>query len=246
MLVRDDASIEGTVGGGAIEEAVRGEAAQVLKEGRPRLFAAHLSRDLAMCCGGRMEIFLEPVGLPPWLLLFGGGHVGRAVCEAATLAGFRVHLVDERPDYGRAESHPRAAVITCDEPLSVLDTLPFSDDAFVVITTHNHRLDEALLSACLARPHRYLGMIGSRAKVHRFVDRAAHRGELPDALRRSRSPIGLDLGGREPGEIAISIVAELIAVRRRGPILEARAMTILEEVVGRVVAPVVPGHTFST
>jgi xanthine dehydrogenase accessory factor len=216
MLVRSDGTVEGTVGGGAIEEAVRREAQAVLQEGRARVFAAHLSRDLAMCCGGKMEIFIEPIGLPPWLLLFGGGHVGRAVCEAASIAGFRVHVIDAREEHCSVVAHPRAEARTCDEPLAALSSLPFHDDTYVVITTHDHRLDEELLHRCIERPHRYLGMIGSRAKVHRFLERALHRGQDLQKLGSIRAPIGLDLGGREPGEIAISIVAELVAVRRRG------------------------------
>ncbi len=215
MLVRTDGSIVGTVGGGAIEAATMARAAEVLRSGRAELFRAHLTRDLAMCCGGRMEIFLEPIGLRPWLLLFGGGHVGTALCEVASHAGFRVHVVDGREEFASADRHPRAEAVTCAEPTDVVGELPWGPDCYAAILTHDHRLDEDLLQRCLPRPARYLGMIGSRAKVHRILGRLRAKGFDVDGADHLRAPIGLAIGGREPGEIAVSVVAELVAVRRR-------------------------------
>jgi xanthine dehydrogenase accessory factor len=214
MLVRADGSIVGTIGGGTIEHAVRERAAGVITEGRALLFKAHLSRDLAMCCGGRMEVFIEPVGDRPWLLIFGGGHVGAALCTVASCAGFRVHVIDERPDFTTPEQHPCATHITCLDPLDTLDDLPWGPNAYAVIVTHSHRLDEDLLARCVDRESRYLGMIGSRAKVHRFFNRYTARGVDLSVFERVHAPIGLAIGARDPGEIAVSIVAEMVAVRR--------------------------------
>lgn len=214
MLVLDDGTIRGTIGGGAIEQAAREQAAEVIAEGRARMFKAHLTRDLAMCCGGRMEIFIEPVGDHPPLLVFGGGHVGQALVQVATVAGFRVHVIDGRDGFADATRHPQAASVRPDEPLECIDELPWGPNCYAVIVTHDHRLDEDLLAACVDRPARYLGMIGSRAKVHRFLRRYESRGRDLDDFAHVRAPIGLSVHAREPGEIAVAIVAEMIAVRR--------------------------------
>ena len=161
-----------------------------------------------------MEIFIEPVGDRPWLILFGGGHVGAAVCEVATHAGFRVHLVDEREDFCSQVAHPSAVTLTCADPLTVLDELPWGAQTYAVIVTHSHRTDEDLLARCASLPCRYLGMIGSKAKVHRFLKRYEHRGLDQEAFSHVHAPIGIDIRAREPGEIAVSIVAEMVAVRR--------------------------------
>lgn len=214
MLVHPDGSIVGTVGGGAIEQATIEHARAVLDTGVPELFKAHLTRDLAMCCGGRMEVFIDPIGHEPTLLVFGGGHVGAALVEVATQAGFAVTVVDGRDGFCTAERHPRARHLLPLPPLEALDDLPWGPTCYAVIVTHDHRTDEELLLRCLDRPRAYLGMIGSRAKVHRFWRRYEARGIPASDLADVRTPIGLDIQAREPGEIAVAIVAELIAVRR--------------------------------
>ncbi len=214
MLVLPDGTIRGTIGGGAIEQATIEQANSVIRTGRALVFKAHLTRDLAMCCGGRMEIFIEPVGDHPPLIIFGGGHVGQRLCEVATAAGFRVTVVDGRPEFASAERHPGAVACIAEAPLDALDELPWGANAYAVIVTHDHRMDEDLLVAVVDRPSRYLGMIGSRAKVHRFMKRYRTRGLDLEDFARVRAPIGLDIAAREPGEIAVAIVAEMIAVRR--------------------------------
>jgi xanthine dehydrogenase accessory factor len=214
MLVRQDGTIVGTIGGGTIEHAVIAEAAGVRASGRSKLFKAHLSRDLAMCCGGRMEIFIEPVGDRPWLLLFGGGHVGAALCSIASRAGFRVHVIDEREEFANPEVHPDAAAFSSGDPLDLIDELPWGPEAHAVIVTHSHRSDEDLLARCVDQERRYLGMIGSKAKVLRFLKRYEQRGLKRSDFAAVRAPIGMDIGARDPGEIAVAIAAELIAVRR--------------------------------
>lgn len=214
LLLRDDGTFEGTVGGGAIEDAALARAREVMRTGRAERFAAHLTRELAMCCGGRMEIFIEPIGSRPWLVVFGGGHVASALVPVAATAGFRVHVVDEREEWASEEHHTAAEICTCAAPLDVLDALPWGPETSAVVVTHDHQLDERILEQCLARDWRYLGMIGSRAKAHRIIGRLVAKGADPDRLAAVHCPIGLSLGAREPGEIAVSVVAELIAVRR--------------------------------
>ena len=229
MLVRADGSTVGTVGGGAIERACVERAAAAIDTEQPELFHAHLDRDLAMCCGGAMDVFIEPVGGGPWLLIFGGGHVGSELCELAARAGFRVHVIDERAEFASPQRHPRASRATCAPPLDVLDDLPWTAATSAVITTHSHRLDEDLLAQLVHRERRYLGMIGSKSKVRRFHKRYAARGLDPALFAEVRAPIGLDIAALQPAEIAVSILAELIAVRRGQPLDEIRPMALPSE-----------------
>lgn len=226
MLVRRDGTIVGTIGGGTIEHAVINESKAVRASGKSQLFKAHLSHDLAMCCGGRMEIFIEPVGDRPWLLLFGGGHVGAALCSIASRSGFRVHVIDEREDFASPGVHPEASACTVGDPLDHVESLPWGPETYAVIVTHSHRLDEDLLARCVGHQHRYLGMIGSKAKVLRFLDRYEQRGLDRAAFSAVRAPIGLDIGARDPGEIAVAIAAEIVAVRRGAELTSAQFQTM--------------------
>ena len=226
MLVYGDGRIDGTIGGGAIEQAAMEQALDVLQHGGTRLFKAHLSRDLAMCCGGRMEILIEPIGTSPKLILFGGGHIGRALCEVVHQAGFDVHVVDEREEHCNAKVHPKASEFTVGLPTEVLDELPFGPNNYAVIVTHSHRLDEDLLARCVDQPLRYLGMIGSRAKVNRFLERYRKRDLEMTTFVNVHAPIGLHIGAVEPGEIAVSIVAEMVGVRRGVTLKSHESLTL--------------------
>ena len=140
--------------------------------------------------------------------------MGAALCTVASQAGFRVHVIDEREDFASPETHPCAAAHSTGDPLELLEELPWGPDTFAVIVTHSHRQDEDLLARCIDHPHRYLGMIGSRAKVLRFLKRYNQKGIDSSRFDDVRAPIGLEIGAREPGEIAVAIAAEIVAVRR--------------------------------
>jgi len=216
MLVLPDGSIVGTVGGGRIEQVVIEAMRETLADGKARVVKKHLAHDLGMCCGGEMEVFVEPIEARPKLVLFGAGHVARPTAALAQTVGFSVTVVDPREDQATEERFPDATRVVA-EPAEAVKSgvLPFGPETFVLVVTHDHRLDEEALAACLDRPHRYLGMIGSRRKVIRIYQRIRHR--RPDApLDGVHAPVGLDLGALTPDEIAVSIVAELVAVRRGG------------------------------
>jgi xanthine dehydrogenase accessory factor len=220
LLLREDGDQIGTVGGGAIEAQVLEACRHCLRDGRPRRIEAHLVRDLGMCCGGSMEVFVEFLQPQPRLFVIGAGHVAQSLAPLASAAGFRVTVFDDRDEL---LEHPafadlRRESLDVDELGGVLDDL--DDRDYLVILTRDHARDEQALAQLLRRPHRYLGMIGSRRKVHAVLRRILHRERelgraLPD-LSRVRAPIGLALGGRTPVEIAISIVAELVADRHGG------------------------------
>ncbi|MCA9621500.1 MAG: XdhC family protein [Myxococcales bacterium] len=220
LLMHPSGRFVGTVGGGAIEAQVIEACRAALRDGRSRRVEANLVVDLAMCCGGSMEIFVEYVAPQARLFVIGAGHVAQALAPIAQSAGFAVSVFDDREEL---LDHPAFAEVTTasldvDELAEVLEDL--SDQDFLLIITRDHARDEKALAALLRRPHRYLGMIGSRRKVHRILSRIHQReaalGRPPPDLSRLRAPIGLDLGGRTPGEIAVSVVAELVMVRHGG------------------------------
>lgn len=235
LLLREDGVQVGTVGGGAIEEQVLDACRACLRDGSPRVVKAHLVRDLGMCCGGAMEVFVEYLAPEARLVLIGAGHVAQAVAPVAAGVGFRVVVVDDREDllehpaFAGAERHARDV----DElDLAVPD---LGERDYVVILTRDHARDERALAHLVRRPHRYLGMIGSVRKVHAIVARVLRREQelgrsLPD-LSRVRAPVGIALGGRTPAEIAISIVAELLADRHGGT---GAAMNVVPQALARL------------
>jgi len=220
LLVKSDGTAIGTVGGGAIEAQVLQACHQALLDGTSRVLEANLVRELGMCCGGSMEIFIEVLQAAERLLLVGAGHVAQAVAPLAHGAGFRVQVVDDREALLGHAAFEKVQTLELD--VDELDPVlvPFTRDDYALVMTRDHARDEIALGKLLARPHRYIGMLGSRRKVHtiltRVAERAAQLGHPAPDTRRVRAPVGLALGGRTPAEIAISIVAELIAVRRGG------------------------------
>lgn len=216
MLVLEDGSLRGTVGGGAIELQIVEAARALLRDenATTHMLDTHLTHDLGMCCGGRMRVFLEKHAGTARLWVFGAGHVGRELATLASHAGFRVEVVDSRADWASPERFPGLAV-TLKDPSDVAKALPGGRDAYFCVTTHDHPLDQACLEALLRKPFAYLGVIGSRRKAERFRMRLGAAGFSADELARFESPMGLPIGALTPAEIAVSIVARLIEVRRR-------------------------------
>ncbi len=249
LLLRGDGTRVGTVGGGAIEEQVLEACRACLRDGSPRVVKAHLVRDLGMCCGGAMEVFVEYLAPEARVVLIGAGHVAQAVAPVAAGVGFRLVVVDDREEL---LEHPAfAASERLARDVDELDVaLPdLSDADYLLVMTRDHARDEQALAHLLRRPHRYLGMIGSVRKVHAIVARVLRREQelgrpTPD-FARVRAPVGLSLGGRTPAEIAVSVVAELIAERQGGsgapmnavPQALARAGTAAERTAGEGDAP---------
>jgi xanthine dehydrogenase accessory factor len=237
LLLHEDGEIVGTVGGGAIEAEVLAGCRGALRDGKPRRIDAQLVRDLAMCCGGSMEVFVELLQPQVRLVILGAGHVAQALTPVAEAAGFAVQVLDDREELldNPAYANARTMSYDVDELGAALPDL--GDGDYVVITTRDHARDEQALAHLLRRPHRYLGMIGSRRKVHTVLGRILRR-ELqlgrpwPD-LSRVRAPMGLALGGRTPGEIAVSVVAELIAHRHAG---QGSTMSVVDDAAQRLAA----------
>ncbi len=221
LLLLAGGSSVGTVGGGAIEARVLQALTALIEQPSAKqqldpppcayLLACDLEKELGMCCGGSMEIFVEPIQATPRLWLFGAGHVAEPTAALAKSIGFEVVVVDEREAQNTEQRFPGCRRELTDAQSAVRAHVLGRRD-WLLIVTHDHRLDEEALRLALEAEPRYVGLVGSRRKVYRLLRRvAARQGSLD--LRRLYAPVGLSLGAETPQEIAVSIVAELIALR---------------------------------
>jgi xanthine dehydrogenase accessory factor len=220
MLVRPDGSIAGSIGGGRVENEVIAAARAILAAGlaaKPRLLRYHLTHELAMCCGGEMEVFVEPLLVEPTLVVCGGGHVAHALVPMARRCGWRVILVEEAEEMATSERFPDVARIVDSFDVRDWDGVPIDGETAIVVVTRDHAQDQALVEQLLTlgdgRQPGYLGLIGSRRKVELFRQRLTARGVDPARFARMHAPIGLDIGADTPAEIAVAILAELIQER---------------------------------
>ena len=217
MVVWADGRTVGTIGGGCYENDAFWKAREAIASGKPALLHYELNDDFAqengLICGGRMDVHIDPLVPSPRLFIIGAGHVGYHLARVATEIGFKIHVVDDREKFASADRFPTAelAVEPIPEWLHRVD-LPAS--GYVVVVTRGHQHDLDAMRALAARDLKYLGLIGSRAKVARIYEALLAEGMPPECLQRVHAPIGLDIGAVTPAEIAISILAELIAVTR--------------------------------
>ena len=217
MLVFADGRMVGTIGGGCYENDAFWKAREAITRRTPQLVHYELSDDFAqetgLICGGQMDVYIEPIEPSPELYIVGAGHVGFHVARLAHEVGFRVHVVDDREKYANRERFPEAAEIAVDDIPAWLARTPLPPHAYVVILTRGHTNDLDALRALASLDLRYLGLIGSRAKVARIYDALRAEQTPAEYLKRVHAPIGLDIGAVTPQEIAVSILAELVAVK---------------------------------
>lgn len=219
LLVRASGTFVGTVGGGCVEADVVDAALEVLREDTPRRLTFRLTEaetgTTGLLCGGELDVFIEPITVPA-LFLFGAGHVSQDLCDIATRAGFRVTVVDDRPAFANPERFPSARHVvaspTFEEAFSQIAPGPSS---CCVVVTRGHAMDLECTDFALHTPTPYVGLIGSKVKVRTVLGRLRDAERLDGIdLDRLHAPIGLDLGGGTHGEIAVAVVAELVAHRR--------------------------------
>src|ERR1700728_3071773 len=219
MLIRDDGSIAGTIGGGCVEAEVWQAAREVIASEKPRTLSFDLNQDpkydTGLVCGGTLEIFIEPVLPVPLLYIFGAGHVAIELFKAARNAGFDCIVTDDREAYANAERFPNALQVIAKEIDEALKDLVPAESSYIVIATRGHRDDMRVLRWAVQTPARYIGMIGSKRKTITIFKELQQEGLPAHLFDRVHSPIGLDIGAITPEEIAVSITAELIAKRRR-------------------------------
>ncbi len=219
MIVHVDGTIIGTVGGGAMEAQVIEEAKSALVDGENRLKTYTLNSlddgDPGIC-GGTAQIFIEPIGVLPVLLIIGGGHVGKALAELGRWAGYRVILSDDREEYCNASYIPDLADYVVCKPAEVIANVKMTPQTYVAAVTRGLPVDIDLIPSLLATSAPYIGLIGSRRRWAITLKALKERGLDDEQLRRIHAPIGLELEAETPKEIAVSILAEIIMIRRGG------------------------------
>jgi xanthine dehydrogenase accessory factor len=218
MLVRDDGSIVGTIGGGCVEAEVWQAAREVIKQEKPRTLTFNLNEnpkyDTGLICGGTLEVFVEPILPPALLYIFGAGHVAASLCRVAVHAGFETTVVDDRDAFATRERFPDAGQLIAEDFEHAMARLVPPESSFIVIVTRGHHDDMRILRWAVQTQARYIGMIGSKRKTISIFRELVKEG-IPAALfDRVHAPVGLDIGAVTPEEIAVSITAELIAMRR--------------------------------
>ncbi len=218
MLVRDDGSIVGTIGGGCVEAEVWQAAREVMEEEKSRTLTFNLNQnpkyDTGLVCGGTLEVFIEPILPVPVLYLFGAGHVAYNTFKVARTAGFDVVVIDDRESYANRERFPDARDVIAEDFEQTCARLNPDESSFIVIVTRGHRDDMRVLRWAVHTSARYVGMIGSRRKTISIYKELEKEGLDPALFERVSAPVGVDIGAVTPEEIAVAIVAEMIAFRR--------------------------------
>lgn len=218
MVVRQDGTTVGTVGGGCVEADVIRAARDAMDTGDAKTLRFHLAGEEAertgIACGGIVEIMVEPLE-EPRAIIVGAGHVGQAVSRLAAQVGFRVTVVDDRPDFANEARFPEADEIVVADIPELARSVRVGPQSYVLVMTRAHAYDFDVLLWALETPARYIGVLGSKSKRLTFMKDLEKRGLSGSGLPEIHMPIGLDLGAETVDEIAISIVAELIAGRRR-------------------------------
>ena len=228
LLVREDGSMMGTVGGGCVEAEVWNAAREVLDTEKPKNLSFSLGQEAAydegLICGGQVNIFVEPIVPQPHAFIFGGGHVSKSLSKVATLAGFATVIIDDREAFSNPDRFPEAEATYAEEYEEVFAKLAITSSSYIIIVTRGHRDDMRVLRWAVLTSARYVAMIGSKRKTISVVHELEKEGLPRDGFEKIFAPMGLEIGAESPEEIAISVVAEMIAVRR-SPEADWRALS---------------------
>jgi len=218
LLVREDGSMVGTIGGGCVEAEVWAAAREVIDTAKPRTMSFNLGQDAAydngLICGGQLDVFVECITPQPAALIFGGGHISKSLAKVLDIAGFAVSVVDNREAFANRERFPEARNVYAEEYEEIFGKLNITSSTYIVIVTRGHRDDMRVLRWAISTPARYVSMIGSKRKTIAVIRELEKQGLPAEAFERLHAPMGLEIGAISPEEIAISVAAEMIAVRR--------------------------------
>jgi xanthine dehydrogenase accessory factor len=221
MLIYEDGTQVGTIGGGCVEAEVCREALAVIGAEKAKLLSFDLTEDDAeesgLLCGGVMEVYVEPLLPDPMLFIFGAGHIGQCTAGIARTLGFRVSVIDDRIKYANSDRFPSADHLYVEPWDEVFRKLPVNSTSYILIATRGHQFDFACLRYALTTTARYIGLLGSRRKTKLLFQALEKEGVDPAGFERVHAPVGIDIGSETPEEIAVSIAAELIAVRKKQP-----------------------------
>ena len=218
MLIRQDGTMVGTIGGGCTEAEVWQAARDVIDTEKPRMLQFNLGQEAAydngLICGGQLNVYVEPVLPVPKALIFGAGHISKSLSKVATLAGFATTVIDNRDSYANRERFPEASEVIAAEYEDVFAGLAANDATYAIIVTRGHKDDMRVLRWAAEQPLRYVGMIGSKRKTLEVAKHLIAEGVHLEKLSRIHAPMGLDIGAVTPEEIAVAVVAEMIRRRR--------------------------------
>jgi len=218
LLVREDGSMAGTIGGGCVEAEVWNAAREVIETEKPKHLTFNLGQDAAydngLICGGQLDVFVEAVVPQPRAFIFGAGHISKSLSKVLTLAGFGTSVIDDREAFANRQRFPEADEVMSGEYEEIFPTLPVHEGSYLVIVTRGHRDDMRVLKWAVGTSARYIAMIGSKRKVLNVVKELEKEGIPRESLERIFAPMGLEIGAISPEEIAIAVAAEMIAVRR--------------------------------
>jgi len=219
MLIKSDKSFIGSIGGGCLEADVWQAGMTVIQEQKSRLLDFDLTgREETLeglICGGTMQIFVEPIIPVPRVYIFGAGHIGFAVSKIAALAGFTITVIDDRPAYANKEKFPDADEFFVEDLTDIIPRLSINKVSYLVIACRGHLEDQSVLAGVLKTPAAYIGMVGSKKKTRTIFDNLKAQGFSQEELNRVHAPIGITMATETPEDIAVSIAAEIIDVRRR-------------------------------
>ena len=216
MLVRADGSILSTIGGGSLEAQVCQQAIEVIKKGKPQRIHFRLKEgeEPGMICGGDLEVFIEPILSSPTLYVFGGGHVSLPLAKIGKLLGFKIAVIDDRAEFANPERFPEAELTLAEDFKNAFPKLKINKSSYIAIVTRGHQYDELVLEWALGTRAKYIGMIGSKTKNKTILSHLLAKGFSQELLDKVHAPIGLEIYAQTPEEIALSIMAEIVKVRR--------------------------------
>ena len=221
MLVYPDGRIVGTIGGGCVEAEMTWRARQSIEARRPQLASYDLTPDQAgedgLVCGGRMQVFIEPIEGTPTLCLFGAGHVAQPLARMAKAAGFRVQVADDRIKFANRERFPDVDLLVVEEFASAASQMTLGPNTYAVVVTRGHKGDTEALRAVVGKGLRFVGLLGSRPKLVHLVSALEESGVPAEDLAEIHCPLGIEIGAVSPEEIAVSVLAQMIAVRHAVP-----------------------------
>ena len=218
MVVQSDGSTIGTVGGGSLEHRITRQAIQCIGLGKNKEVSYDLqsNAELGMSCGGGVRAFIKVFKAAPQLILIGAGHIGLELYKIGRLQGFQIVVFDERPELATKERFPDATLIVVDDLATRLKTYEFHPDCYVTIATSSHETDGLVLEAVIDSDASYIGMIGSKSKIRKIFEYLLSQGIQRERVEKVFAPMGLNIASIRPGEIAISIIGEILLVKNNG------------------------------
>ena len=217
MIILRDGKTVGTLGGGDLEKKVIEEAINVIKQGQPKIASFTLDIEkgkLDMMCGGKLDVYIEPILPDEKLIIFGAGHITRSLAPLMKGAGFEVSVVEDSPDLLQKDKFPETEDLILTDMEQFARDLPSDPGTYIVLLSRGFSRDKAILSQLIQKDFKYIGMIGSLKKINTMKEDLQKEGIPEEAFSKLKAPIGLDIGAETPEEIAISIAAEIVAVKK--------------------------------